>query len=121
VEVLRALIEMERATANQLHDAMAASKPWAHSTVVTFLRRLEAKGLVEHTRPKDSRAFVFRPTRRARATRRRLLGETIDRLFGGDPMPLVASLIEEDRFEPEQIEELRRMLDRRAAGGRRSR
>jgi len=111
--VLAALIEKKHATAEELRATLAKKRGWAYSTVVTFLRRLEAKGLAAHGRPGGGRAFVFRATRRARTSRRRALLDTLDRLFGGNPLPLVSSLIDEGRMKKGQIEELRRMIDGR--------
>jgi predicted transcriptional regulator len=114
--VLAALLEKGEATGAELYVDLEKSHSWAHSTVVTFLRRLEAKGLVSHSRPRGERAFVFKPTRKARSLRRRAVGDLIDRLFGGNPLPLLSSLLEEGRLEEGQIRELRTMIERHTGG-----
>lgn len=110
--VLAALLERGEATAADLHATFLASHAWAHSTVVTFLRRLEAKGLAAHSRPRGQRAFVYRPTAKARSTRHRVVRDILERLFGGNPLPLVSSLLEEGNVTEEQIRELQRMIER---------
>jgi len=110
--VLTALLERGEATVADLHVTFEASHGWAHSTVVTFLRRLEAKGLVTHTRPRGQRAFVYRPTAKARSTRQRVIRDVLERVFGGNPLPLVSSLLEQGDLSQEQLEELQRMIER---------
>ena len=114
-EVLYALLELGQATAGELHQSLAPERPWAYSTVVTFLRRLEAKGLVDHTRTEGDRAFIFRPTRIAQKSRRTALREILDHVFGGNPLPLMSSLLEETKLQGHELDELRRLIDEHAA------
>ncbi|NUN98472.1 MAG: BlaI/MecI/CopY family transcriptional regulator [Candidatus Omnitrophica bacterium] len=116
-EVLQALIDLGEGTSGEIFQRCAESRNWAPGTVVTFIRRLEAKGYVEHFLRNGSKAFVYRPTPRARSLARRLLKDLLEGVFGGDPLPLVSCLLEEKRLEPEQVEELRRLLDDHGHGG----
>jgi len=111
--VLAALLERGEATAADLHTELTGGHGWAHSTVVTFLRRLEAKGLVTHGRPRGQRAFVDRPTARARSSRHRVIRDVLERVFGGNPLPLVSSLLEHGDLSRKQLDELQRMIERR--------
>ncbi|MCX7050166.1 MAG: BlaI/MecI/CopY family transcriptional regulator [Candidatus Sumerlaeota bacterium] len=111
MEVLRILLERGKATATEVHKEAARRRPWAHATVVTFLRRLEGKGLIEHTQKADSRAFIFQPTRKARAARQTVLRQILDCMFGGNPVPMVSSLLDNARLHEDQLAELRRMID----------
>ncbi len=113
--VLSTLLETGEATATEIHAKLSKHYEWAHSTVVTFLRRLEAKGLVTHMRTGDSRAFVFRASPKAFASRRRALTDLLNRLFQGNPLPLVSSLLEEVQLEKEQIKALRALIDEHLA------
>ena len=113
-QVLQALVEQGEATTKAVHQTLVGVTDWAHPTVVTFLRRLEAKGLVTHRRKKGERAFHYSPTRRGKSAGKYQLKELIDRVFGGDALPLVSTLLEEKALKPEQIAELRRLLDAHA-------
>ena len=115
LEVLAELLAMKSSTAKDLSARLAKSRPWAHSTVVTFLRRLETKGLVEHTSTAGQRAFLYKPTRRGRSLRRRALADFMDRAFGGNPLPLVSSLLEDPKLTEDQFTELRRLIDDHSA------
>jgi len=109
--VLAALLDMEQATAARIHEQLSRDNDWAYSTVVTFLRRLEAKNLIEHSRQPGERAFIFYPTRQALASRKKALANILDRLFGGNPLPLISSLLEEKRLSKKEIEEIQSMIE----------
>jgi predicted transcriptional regulator len=110
-EILRILIEIEEGTVADVYDACPMPRTWAPGTVVTFIRRLEAKGYVEHYVPDGSKAFVYRPTQLAYSVPKNLVSDLLDRVFGGNPVPLVSHLLEEKRFTQPQIDELQRMID----------
>jgi len=109
--VLAALLKKGRATAAEIHAVCEETHGWTHSTVVTFLRRLEAKGLVAHKKPRGERAFVFQPTHRVLTLRRRAVHDVVDRLFGGSLLPLVSSLLEDGRLKEREIRDLHKMID----------
>ncbi len=111
MEVLAALLESGAATAVELHAALAGTHPWSYSTVVTLLRRLEAKGLARHEAQPGRRAFLYRPTSRAPHSPRAALKELLRRAFGGNPLPLVSSLLEETKLSKDQLAELSRLIE----------
>ena len=110
-EVLCVLLERGGTTAGDLHQMLLPKRQWTHSTVTTFLRRLEAKGLVERVKGEGERAFRFQPTNIAGKSRNTALKDVLDRLFGGDPFPLVSSLLEETNLKGNDLDELRRLID----------
>jgi BlaI family transcriptional regulator, penicillinase repressor len=116
-KVLQVLVEHEEATAKTVYKTLAEETGWALATVVTFLRRLEAKGLVRHRKQQGERAFLYRPSRQGSAAGKRQLKEVLNRVFGGNPLPLVSMLLEEQALEPEQIDELRQLLDAHKKNG----
>lgn len=42
---------------------------------------------------------------------RRSVGDFLDRLFGGDPRPLMQFLAEDGRLEAEDLDELRKLIE----------
>jgi predicted transcriptional regulator len=111
LDVLGALREKGKATARELREALEHSRPMAHGSVVTLLKRLEAKSLVKKERGPVGKAFVYRPTRRARTACRGVLERLVKRLYGGSGVALVASLFETNPPRAEEIEDLQRLLD----------
>jgi predicted transcriptional regulator len=97
-------------TAADIRTALADSRPLSHSSVCTLLGRLEAKGLVERQRGPVGKAFVYRPTLPAAGPRRTLLAGLLDRLFAGNRVALVASLLETAPPTPGELAELTALL-----------
>ena len=110
LEVARVLWELKEATVRAVHEAFPADRQIDFTTVQTYLRRLENKGyivgrLVGRTR-------VYSPKVKAR----KVIGETVDdlieRLFGGDALPLMRHLIEDRGISTDDLAELRKLIDR---------
>jgi len=107
---MRILWARGRASVAEVHAALLAERPLATTTVATMLRKMEDKGVVTHSA--EGRQFVYRPTVSEIQIRRSMVGELVERLFGGDPRQLVAHLVSEREIEPRELEELRRRLGR---------
>ena len=90
-------------------DALRPSTGWSRSTVLTYLTRMEAKGLV--TIDKGASPHRYRPAVRredwAAAERQGLL----DRVYQGSAGKLVAAFVRDGALTAQEREELRRMLD----------
>jgi len=114
-EVLCVLLDRGESTAIELHKTFLPKRQWMPTTVATFLHRLEAKGLVERVKEQGDRAFRFRPTRIAEKSRRAVLKDVLERLFGGDPFPIMSSLLEEARLKEDEFNELHRLIDKHAS------
>lgn len=108
-EILRLVWESGQATVQQVHDALPETRDVAYNTVQTLLRRLEEKGYLTHkTRGK---AHVFCPRVKREAVVKRTVLDFVDRLFGGDPKPLMQFLAAEGRIDRADIEELKRLIE----------
>jgi BlaI family penicillinase repressor len=108
-EVLRLVWSLERATVQQVCHRLPAKRTIAYATVQTLLRRLEAKGYVKHD--VEGKAHVFFPAVKRDDVVRRSVGDFVERLFGGDPIPLVQYLAEHGKITAEDIERLKRLVD----------
>jgi BlaI family transcriptional regulator, penicillinase repressor len=60
----------------------------------------------------DLKAHVFCPAVKREAVVKRTVLDFLDRLFGGDPRPLMQFLAEDGRIDSEDIEELKRLIDK---------
>ncbi len=110
LDVARALWKLGNASVRQVHEALAADCSWEFSTVQTYLRRLEAKGYV--TAKLDGRTRVYRAKVKPRTVIRETVDDLVDRLFDGDSLPLVRHLIEDRRISPDELDELKNLIDR---------
>jgi predicted transcriptional regulator len=84
----------------------------AYTTVLTFLSRLEHKGYV--TSDKSGLAYVYR----AKAPRERVVGSRVrslmQQMFGGSAAPMALHLLRTERFTADEIDEMRRLIDKLA-------
>jgi predicted transcriptional regulator len=111
LDVMASLWRLGQATAGQLRDALRGKRPLAHTSVCTLLKRLESKGLVVREKASAGKAFVYRPSVKPAGMGRRLLGDLLDRVFGGSGVALVASLLESRPPTEDELKELRQLLD----------
>ena len=119
LEVLAALHEHGQADAMTVRASLAAYRPLSHASVVTLLRRLEGRGLVERRKGDSGKAFIYSPTRAARETYRGILDRMLRRIFRDRPVSLVASLFDVRRPSEKEIDELRSLLDSFSKRGKR--
>ena len=109
-EVARVLWELGEATVRGVHEAFPARRRIEFTTVQTYLRRLEAKGYARSWL--SGRTRVYAPRVKPSTVIRETVDELIERLFGGETLPLVRHLIEDRGISDEQIAQLRQLLDR---------
>ena len=105
MEVIRVLWDLEEATVRQVHEAFAPERGIEFTTVQTYLRRLETKGYVRARL--EGRTRVYKPKARSRTVIRETVGELVDRLFGGDALPLLQHLIEDRGISDRELAKLR--------------
>ena len=104
------------APAADVHEALREARGLAPTTIATMLRKMEDKGIVAHRT--SGRQFLYRPTVSEDQVRRSMVGELVERLFGGDPNALVAHLVSEHEIEAGELPDLRRRV---GAGRKRGR
>ena len=104
------------APAADVHEALRQARGLAPTTIATMLRKMEDKGIVAHRT--SGRQFLYRPTVSEDQVRRSMVGELVERLFGGDPKALVAHLVSEHEIEAGELPDLRRRV---GAGKKRGR
>ena len=118
LDVLRVVWRRGRATVHEVREAFGPERPLAYTTVLTTLRNLERKGYVTHV--VAGRSHVFRAVASQDEVARSRLKDLLARLFGGSPVHLVRTLLEEEDLSREEIRELRKRIeDGRRKEGRR--
>lgn len=113
-DVLATLYELGGATTRAIREHLHARRPMAHASVATLLGRLEERGLIRRQKAEAGKAFVYHPTRprpRAFAASMRRALDVVERGFGGSSVALVASLFETRKPTPDELRELRRLVD----------
>jgi BlaI family penicillinase repressor len=97
------------ATANQVTAALATRMQWKPRTVQTLLSRLVRKGVL--TFEKHGREYWFSPTVAESDCVHRESRSFLQRVFGGQLAPFLATFLERESLTPEELAELRRILE----------
>lgn len=113
-EVMRLVWERGEVQVEDVHQALLRSREIAYTTVMTVMTRLTRKGLL--TRERRGRAYLYRPARRREEMAKSTLQEWSQRFFGGRVMPAISFLLGSEKLTPEEVEELRRLVDRLEKG-----
>lgn len=111
LDVLGCLWQAGEGTARQVRETIKPYRPMSHGATVTLLTRLQAKGLLTRAKAAQGKAFVYRPTRGPQPTYRRILRDLKHRLFGGNGLSMVASLLEAHPPTTQELDRLQVMLD----------
>lgn len=109
-EILRLVWQLEEGTVQQICDQLPPKRNIAYKTVQTLLRRLEEKGYLRHTN--RGKAYVFFAAVKREDVVKRTVLDFLDRLFAGDPRPLMQFLAEDGRIDAGDIERLRKLIDK---------
>ncbi len=110
-EILRLVWQLDKATVQEVCDKLPARRKIAYATVQTLLRRLENKGYLKHD--VRGKAHVFFAAVKKEHVVKRSVGDFLDRLFGGDPIPLMQYLAEHGKINTDDIEKLKRLTDKK--------
>jgi len=108
-EILRLVWQLDKATVQQVCDKLPARRKIAYATVQTLLRRLENKGYLKHN--VRGKAHVFFAAVKKENVVKRSVGDFLDRLFGGDPVPLMQYLAQHGKINTMDIEKLKELVD----------
>ena len=109
-EILRLVWQLDKATVQQVCDKLPSRRKIAYATVQTLLRRLEKKGYIKHHN--RGKAHVFFPAVKQEAVIKRSVRDFLERLFGGDPIPLMQYLAQHGKINAEDVEKLKQLVDR---------
>ena len=107
--IMTVLWDRGEATTAEVHEALRPTRGLAFTTIATMLRKMEARGLVTHRQ--EGRQFVFKALRDRSEIDRGMVGQLVDRLFGGDPLALVDHLIREGEVDFDQLDSLRERVE----------
>jgi len=110
MEVARLLWQLGEGTVRQVHEAFPAQRMVDFTTVQTYLRRLERKGYARSRLA--GRTRVYAPTVKPATVIRETVDDLVERLFGGETLPLVRHLIEDRGISEPDLAQLRQLLDR---------
>ncbi len=107
-EILRLIWLLGKGTVQQVCDKLPRRRRIAYATVQTLLRRLEKKGYLTHA--SQGKAHVFSPAAKREEVIKRTVGDFVDRLFGGDPVPLMLHLADHSKLDADNLKRLKKFF-----------
>ena len=110
-EILRLVWQIPEATVQQVYEALPGNRKVTYVTVATLLRRLEEKGYLKHRM--QGKAFVYAPAAKKEDVIRRTISDLVERLFGGNPVPLMQHLAQHSGITDEDIERLKELTKKK--------
>ena len=109
--ILRVLWDRGASTVRQVHDVLSRQRPTAYTTALKLLQIMTEKGLVR--RDETDRTHIYEPRLSEEQTQRQLVRDLLDRAFAGSASKLVMQALAARRASPEELGEIRRLLDGR--------
>jgi predicted transcriptional regulator len=113
--VLNVLWDRGPSTVRQVHEVLSGERDLGYTTVLKSLQVMTEKGLV--LRDESERSHVYSATLSAAQTQRSLVGDLMERAFGGSAAKLVIQALQAKRASKQELAEIRRLLDQAGAGG----
>lgn len=111
LEIMKIIWESGEVTVADVVDALneARTEKLRRTTVQVQMNRLEDYGWLKHR--KHGRAYIYFPVEGKQKTRHDILKDITRRVFEGSRAELVRCLIDDKDVTPEEIEELRQLLE----------
>lgn len=107
--ILQVLWRRGPCTVREVHDVLNADRATGYTTVLKLLQIMHDKGLVR--RDESQRSHRYQAVSSRRRTQRQLLGELLDRVFDGSMRKLVMHALSSRKASPEDLAEIRNLLD----------
>ena len=109
-EIMRIVWAQHPITAAEIIERLTAVDPtWHPKTARTLLARLVEKKALDYE--ERGRAYVYEPLVSEAECIAAASGSFVERVFGGSLKPMLAHFIEQRRLSPEELAELRALLD----------
>jgi predicted transcriptional regulator len=110
LEILKVLWEAGPSTVRDVWNALSAGRNIGYTSVLKVMQIMRDKELL--ICDANQRPQVYRPRQNQKTVRKHLAGDLLDRVFGGSASLMLLHAIESKKASPEELAELRQMLDR---------
>ena len=112
-QVMKVLWEENPITANRIVELLSKRTDWKPKTIKTLINRLLKKNAIDYE--KSGREYNYRPLIEETAYMKEESHSFLRRVFGGSIKPMLAAMVENEDLSPEDIEDLKRILDQKEA------
>ncbi len=108
MDIMPIVWRLGSATVKQVFEELYTSRKLAYTTIMTVMRRLAYKGILEVD--DSSVPFVYRPTVGDQELAAAVVDEVVDRLLGGSSAPLVIHYLKHGKISTAEQGKIRTLL-----------
>lgn len=112
LRILSALWERGPSTVRDVHSQLGSRT--GYTTVLKFMQIMTDKRLL--TRDERGRSHIYKPAIAAERTQKHLVGELIDKAFGGSMRKLMLAALSAKRATPDELKEIAKLIDEESKG-----
>jgi BlaI family penicillinase repressor len=116
LDILRVLWDRGESTVREVHEVVSGLRDIGYTTVLKQMQVMHQKGLL--TRQERFKSHVYAPAQPRSATQRLLAGLLLRQAFDGSARGLLQSALAGRRVGPEELDEIRALLDQVEKRGR---
>lgn len=116
-DVMEAIWSQGQATAAEVIDALADERGWNHRTIRTLLARLVEKGALHYE--VDGHRYLYRPAVTRQRCVRRESRSFLEKVFAGDVGSLLVHFVKEAEMTPEEVQQIKQLLNEKKGTQRR--
>ena len=108
-EILRTVWQLDKAAVQEVYENFPKKRKISFTTVQTLLRRLEKKGYLKHRL--RGNANIYYAAVNMESVLKRAVNDFLERVFGGDPVPLMMYLAKHGKVTIQDIKKLIKLIE----------
>ena len=109
LEVMKVVWELGDATAAQVHERLQDRRPVAYTTVLSTMRNLERREMLDHR--VEGKAHRFFPQVTRGEFTQHSVRKLVSRLFAGQPKELLSHLLGDEKISEAERQRIRELLE----------
>jgi BlaI family transcriptional regulator, penicillinase repressor len=114
LEILQILWEKGAISVRDVHDSLGGESENGYTTILKLMQIMHEKKLV--TRQKAGKLHLYEAVPTLENTRKQMLEKMIEKVFKGSAMELVMSALGNKNSSREELQEIRKYLDKLEGG-----
>jgi predicted transcriptional regulator len=108
-EILRTVWQLDKAAVQEVYENFPKKRKISFTTVQTLLRRIEKKGYLKHR--VRGNANIYYAAVNMESVLKRAVNDFLERVFGGDPVPLMMYLAKHGKVTIQDIKKLIKLIE----------
>ncbi len=109
LEVLQVLWDRGPCTVRDVMETLNGTRPRAYTSVMSLLNVMVDKKLLR--REASGKAFIYHARLQQKPTLKRMVGDLLDRAFGGSAKQLVVHALEQTDIPPDELAEIEKVIE----------